>query len=387
MRILFRRELNLVWWINVGMMFIYTVHGALLPLLMKNRGFGEGSIGFAVGMISAGSVLGFLTTGRAIDRFDKRWFILAGGLIWVFTSAAAWFAVSIVSIALLRLFQGFGYSILYTSALVYAAQSLPKDWRGRVIGLIEAIGALSIAITPLIAFGVANSFGYPAAFFLAGLVSLLIGMSAFLLPFHPPAHQDKAQAGALRLLQPGAVVPAIIASCLLLCATAFVSLAPLVALKLVVPQIGLFLGLRALGTVPSRLFSGYIADRWGPAVAILPGYVVSILAFGLLSLAEGQVLFALSLAFLFGFGMGLASPALAVWLLSSTPLEEQGVALNTLYIFSEGSGFLGAWIFGLGLEKAGLAPSLYGLCFVIMTGLCLFAFMQFRTRPRTAKVS
>jgi MFS family permease len=380
MRILFRRELNLVWWANVAVMVCYTIHGALLPLLMRERGFGEGWTGFALGMISAGSVLGFLVTGRAIDRYDRRGFILAGGLLWALSSFLAWAAASVLAIALVRLVQGFAFSILYTASLVYAAQSLPAEWRGRMIGLVEAVGALAIALTPTPAYWLAQRWGFGPVLALAGGVGLLAGLPGLLLP-RQAAKQTLPEAASEpkrgRIFERRAVIPGLAAACLFFCATAFVVLSPLVALRIGVTQVGLFLGLRALGTVPARLLAGGIADRFGPAWAILPGFILSILALGLVPLARVEAV-GLGLAFLFGIGMGLASPALSAWLLHMVPVERQGVALNTLYIFSEGAGFLGAWAFGLGLENAGLTVSMLGLCAVLLLGVGLYLFL----RPR-----
>jgi MFS family permease len=178
-----------------------------------------------------------------------------------------------------------------------------------------------------------------------------------------------------------ALAPGLVAACLFFCATAFVVLSPLVALRISVTQIGLFLGLRALGTVPARLMSGGITDRFGPDWTIIPGFLLSILALGLIPVVRIESL-SLGLAFLFGIGMGLVSPALSAWLLRIVPVARQGVALNTLYIFSEGAGFLGAWAFGLGLENAGLAPSMVGLCAVLLLGLTLYLFL----RPKEAPV-
>jgi MFS family permease len=371
MKLLFRRDLNLIWWINVGISVSYTVHGSLLPLLMKERGIQEGGIGFALGMISIGMVLGYITTGRAIDRIDRRWFILTGGLIWALTSFLAWFADSVVLVALLRLLQGFGFSIVYTAAMVYASQALPQNWRGRAVGMVEAIGALGIAVTPWITYALMGRFGTASALWMAGIVAVLVGFSALLLPRQEIPKQAKPSFTAVRWMQPSAVIPGMIGFCLFFCATALVSLGPLVALRLGLVQVGLFLGLRALGTVPSRLLSGYLADRFGSGWAIGAGYAIAALALGLLPLLRGEA-FGLSLALLFGIGMGLASPALVSWILSRTPVAEHAVALNTFYMFTEGSGFVGAWAFGIGLERMGLL-SLYGLCAVILLGLVGFA--------------
>jgi predicted MFS family arabinose efflux permease len=370
---LFRRDLNLIWWANIAVMICYTIHGALLPLLMRDRGIGEGWTGFALGMVSAGSVLGYLTTGQAIDRLDRRLFILAGGFLWAFSSYLAWIASSVAVIAAVRLVQGFAFSILYTATLVYAAQSLHVQWQGRMVGLVEAVGALAIAATPAPAYWLADHWGIGPVFMVAGLVGLLAGLPGLLLPRQQP--RSSPEKTNLRFFEPSALAPGLVAACLFLVATAFVVLSPLVALRIGIAQVGLFLGLRALGTVPSRLLAGGIADRFGPAWAIVPGLLIAVFSLVLIPSLSGEIP-GLGLAFLFGTGMGLASPALSAWLLRLVPADRQGVALNTLYIFQEGSGFMGAWVFGLSLEKAGLAVSLYALCFVLLLGLAGYVFIQ-----------
>lgn len=365
MKLLFRRDLNIIWWINIGILITYTVNGALLPLVLRNRGFGEGAIGFIVGMVALGSVAGFLASGRAIDHFDRRWFILTGGLLWGITSALVPFVASLAILAFLRLLQGIGYAILYTATLVYAAQALPAEWRGRVVGMIEAIGATAIAVTPLLAYPLAECFGTPSVLLLAGGIALLVALSAWMLPYQAP-HPGTGKT-APRLFAREALVPGLVALSLFSCATAFISLSPLLAISLGVQQIGLFLALRAFGTVPTRLFSGYLSDHVHPAWAIVPGFVLAAVTLGLLPFTHQQI-FSLVLSFLFGCGMGLASPAITAWMLQRVEVHQQAIALNTLYIFTEGSGFLGAWAFGLGLEWFGLR-SLLGLSAVIVLGL------------------
>jgi MFS family permease len=380
MALLFRRNLNLVWWANIAVMICYTIHGALLPLLMQQRGFGEGWTGFALGMISAGSVLGFILTGQAIDRFDRRVFILAGGLLWALSAWLLWISTSVAAIAVVRLIQGFAFSILYTASLVYAAQSLPTEWRGRMVGLIEAVGALAIAATPAPAYWLAQKYGYGPVIALSALVGLLAGLPALFLPRQTTHSIQPRQ--PLRLFERHALSPGLTAACLFSVATAFVVLSPLVAMRIGIAQIGLFLGLRALGTVPARLLAGAIADRFGPSHAIIPGFAIAILSLALIPMINTPSL-GLILAFLFGIGMGLASPALSAWLLRIVPAERQGVALNTLYIFQEGSGFLGAWAFGLGLEYAGLTTSMIALCLILGLGMALSLFFQSRRGSET----
>ncbi len=378
---LLRRDLLLIGLINMAVMFCYTVLGALLPLLLKDKGFDSGTIGFAVGSISFGSVLGFLISAPAIDRFDRRWFIFAGGLTWAITSLLMVWTNAALGVALLRLAQGAGYAVLYTASLVYATQSLPVEWRGRLVGVIEAIGATSISVTPLIAYALAGAAGLFAAFLAAAGVGVLIAFCAWLLPGQAaPARVHPA--AVFQILERRAVVPSLAAAALFFSASAFVNLAPLVALRLDVTQIGLFLGLRALGTVPTRLLSGYLADRLPLPAIIIPGYTLAILALLPLPFAA-QEWIALGLAFLFGCGMGLASPALSVWVLNSTPPHQQAAALNTLYLFSEGSGFLGAWAFGLWLDHFNLY-AIYGLCGAIFLGLLGYLLFQ-RRQAASAK--
>ncbi len=352
--LLFSRDLRLIWLQNLALLTGYTLVGALLPLLLREHGFSDSTNGFVMGTGSLGLLLSLLVMGRAIDRGDPRHYIALGAAIWTLTAASLGWASSLWIIVTCRFLQGFAYALFYTASLVYLTRSVPNELRGTVVGILEAVGALAIAATPFLAFPLAYNWGYPAAFLTAAGICLVTTLTT--IPLHKRPGSNPPATGmpkGMLFFSPHAIWPGLIAACLFSVAVAYVNLSPLIALKIGVSSTGLYMGLRAICTVPTRIFSGAISDRQGPARMVIPGFLTALLAIFLLPFILNPT-WAYLVPALFGLGMGSASPALTAWMLKQVPQNERGVAVNTFTIFTEGSGFFGSWLVGSFLQSGSL---------------------------------
>lgn len=367
---LFTRDLNLIWLQNLALLAAYTLVGALMPLYIQESGLPDSTNGLIMGTGSLGLLLSLLLMGHWIDRSDPRLFIAAGALLWALTSALLVVVPGMWMLTLCRFTQGFAYALFYTAALVYATRSIADGMRGTVVGLIEAVGALAIGISPFAAFPLASTRGYSTVFWIAALLSLACASSVFLLSPRPAPLSNPENRKSTLLLSRHALIPGLVAACLFSVAVAFVNLAPLIAQEVGVASIGLYMGLRALGTVPTRILSGAIADRFSVAWAVIPGFLAAIAAMFLLPVIV-QPSHAYLVPALFGLGMGSVSPALTAWMLRTTPATERAFAVNTFTILAEGSGFLGSWVMGWILE-VGNRQFFYLLVLILGVGLSVF---------------
>lgn len=370
LRRLFTRDLNLIWLQNLALLAAYTLVGALLPLYIQESGYLDSTNGLILGTGSLGLLVSLLLMGRWIDRGDPRRFIAGGAFLWASTSALLALVPSIWVIVFCRFTQGFAYALFYTAALVYATRSVANDLRGSVVGWIEAVGALAIALAPFAAFPWAAQWGYGTVFWIAALLSLLTGLSVYLLAARPAPPRTNQTGQPAGIFSRHALLPGLVAACLFCVAVAFVNLAPLIAQQVGVASISLYMGVRALGTVPTRILSGAVADRFGPGWVVVPGLLVAMLAMFLLPLIV-QPAWAYLVPALFGLGMGSASPALTAWMLHTTPPNERAVAVNTFTIMTEGSGFISSWLVGMILD-AGSRQNFYFLACVLGLGLVLY---------------
>jgi predicted MFS family arabinose efflux permease len=184
--------------------------------------------------------------------------------------------------------QGFAYMLFYTASLIYATRKAARALQGTIVGIIEAVGAFAIAFTPFIALFLRERYGYPTAFEAAALTALAAVLTVPFLTRCPvsPVGEEKPLPPRLRLISVPALLPGLVAASLFFVAVSYVNLAPLVAQHLAVANIGLYLALRAICTVPTRLMSGYVADRQGPSWVILPGMAAAALAMLLLPIIQ-----------------------------------------------------------------------------------------------------
>jgi MFS family permease len=381
-RALFTRSLNLIWLQNLALLSAVTLVAALLPLAVRQAGYSDSTNGLVMGVSALGMLAALLVSGRLIDRGSPRRYLALGALLWAVTSALLALSGSLAALVICRLAQGFAYALFYTATVVCATRSVRDELRGTVVGIIEAVGALAIAGAPFLAFPLGESWGYPAVFGLAAVLSGAAGLSVALLPDPPPAPVDPSTQGPVRLLSAHALVPGLVAACLFSVASAYINLAPLIAQRVGAASLSLYMGLRAGGTVPTRLLSGYLADRKGPAWVVAPGFLMAMLAICLLPfVAKPGLVYLVPL--LFGLGMGLVSPALTAWMLKSTPPGERAVAVNTFSILAEGSGFFSSWLAGAFLQSGSLRGFLW-LAALLAVGLALFGV---KARERRAAVA
>jgi MFS family permease len=370
LRLLFTRNMSLLWLIDFGMTISITSFNVLMPLYIQSAGFGAGANGFILGITSLGMLVSLLVMGPVIDRGDSRHFMLLGGLGWALGALLALLPPLAPLLALCRFAQGFGFAIFLTSLMVHATRSIPLDLRGTVVGMSEAVGGASIALTPFLAVWMQAQVGFRGTFTAAAALGLGASLLALLLDHQArPAFDTTRPAKPARLLSTRALLPGLVAGALFFAAASYISLAPLIAQRLGVVYLSVYMGLRALCTVPTRFFSGMLSDRRGGAWTIVPGFVLSALAMLVLQFFQSGPWVYLT-PVLLGLGMGAASPALTNWILRRVDASEHAVAINTLSLLSQGSGFFGTWIAGLLLQN-GILPG-FVLAFVLAGGLVTY---------------
>ncbi len=114
-----------------------------------------------------------LVAGWLAQRFDVR-YVLAGGLvIWATATSLVGLASSFTALVALRLLLGVGESVTYPCNSRLLAQRSPEHQRGRANGVIAGCQALGPTFGTLVGGSVMAQFGWRAAFVGFGLISLL----------------------------------------------------------------------------------------------------------------------------------------------------------------------------------------------------------------------
>lgn len=132
-----------------------------------------------------------LVAGWLAQRFDVRYVLAAGLVIWAIATSLVALATSFATLLALRLLLGVGESVTYPCNSKLLAQRAPEHQRGRANGVIAGCQALGPTFGTLVGGLVMASFGWRAAFMAFGLISLL-----WLLPWLLVTHGGTALAGA-----------------------------------------------------------------------------------------------------------------------------------------------------------------------------------------------
>ena len=125
----------------------------------------------------------------------------------------------------------------------------------------------------------------------------------------------------------------------------------LYASKADIANAGLFFSISVVFMVAARIVSGRLSDRYGALRVIIPGVTILIAAYLLLILAGGQhYLYYIAGAF-YGFGSGMASPALNAEAVRGVPAHRVSIASSTFFLPLDIAFVAGSVIWGILIDR------------------------------------
>jgi len=124
----------------------------------------------------------------------------------------------------------------------------------------------------------------------------------------------------------------------------------------------------------SRLVTGRIFDKKGPAWVILPGTILFLLGFVVLAQSKTMTSFLIASA-LYGFGYGTIFPAVQTWMFNLVPPAKRSAASATFYNMIDIGNGVGSVALGMLAGQLGYA-SIYW-CSAIIMGIFLLSYIWF----------
>ena len=287
----------------------------VLPVLAKSF---DVSVGVASLMFVANMAGGFaasLPVGYAIDRFGRRTVLLTGPLV----SAGAAFLVasadSFLALLAFRFIGGMGQQMWTLSRMTVIADTSPERQRGRQITSMFGIQRVGTLAGPLVGGFAAAAFGLRVPFIMQGFVLLLAVIpSFFVVRETAPAGvgarggeggEDDASAYSWRtLLKPP--IPALFSAQYLATLARGASIGGSVlflfaayAYNTQPAALGVMSSAMAFAGIPLTLLAGYLMDRYGRMVTIVPGQ--ALIGAGMFFLAVTAIAQLSFTAFIVGF--------------------------------------------------------------------------------------
>jgi AAHS family 4-hydroxybenzoate transporter-like MFS transporter len=302
------------------------------PGIIRSWHLNRASFGPVFGLGLFGYMLGATVLSNLADRLGRRRLIIGGGLLFAVSTLGAALSTDLRQLIALRFVAGIGLGAAVPSAIALAAEYAPARARATTVAVLFTFYNLGSTVGGLLAARLIPTFGWPAVFYVGGLLPLGLCAAFFwVLPesLRYLALQRGSNAGiaqiAGRILYPQVVAPG---ACFVFGEEQ----------RAGVPVIHLFTGGRALMTV--LLWTAFVSSLLGHT--FLTSWLPTVLTGEGMSLAHADVS-----AALLQFGGVVITPLMG-WL-----LDRKGIRSLT-------------WAFALSVPLIVLIGSLHSADILLM---------------------
>jgi MFS family permease len=362
----------------------------VLPLYLEQSGLRLSFVGLVTASAGIGSALGGLPASSLAERRGTDRLLAVALILMAGTAAVLGATDAVVGLVVLRVAYGFGHSGISQSRQLVVARSVEIGLRGRVNSWIGGTHRLMFVIGPLVGGLVYDRWGEGAAFSLAGGLTAL-GLAFLILPGGRDDHPVSAPAERTR------IGPSLWRHRRRL---AMASLGPFLVMSarqgrhVVVPLIGVELDLDpvaigvlvAAGTTADFLLfpiSGYIMDRWGRLMSMVPAFSLMAAGLAMLGLAD-SVSQAVVAGIVIGVGNGMSSGTMLTLSTDLAPPEEPGPFIAGFQTLSAAGSFSGPLLVGWVADIYGLGTAAIALAVTLAAGVVWIALVIGETGKRNA---
>jgi MFS family permease len=374
---IFHRDFVLAFFSQFAVSFVVCLLIPTLPIYLSEAGATEVEIGILIGVLGFASLVVRPSVGKALLRVPERSFMIAGGGLFVLTSAAYLWAPLFWPFLAVRVLQGVAVALFYTASVTLAADISPEACRGQSLSYFFLAFNIAFAIAPTVGIFLVNTFNLTVLFGLCAalsLTSLFISTRLKRRPIHPPegsAIQTKA------FYNHRSLSPAVINLLAHIIWGALSAFFPLYALQCGFTNPGLFFAVSAGMLIVGRSLGAKLQDRYSREKVILPCLVVFAGAMVLLAFSKTLPMFMI-VALLWGGGSAFLFPALVLFALDLAG-PSRGPAMGIFTAFQDFGMGIGPVIMGVVLRFAGYRTMFLSLALV---GFLSIGYFQFFVRKR-----
>lgn len=165
----------------------------ILPLLARDFGVSASTASLTVAGLILSLALASLVVGPVSDRIGRKPVMVASSLLLALPSLLCAFAPSMTSLLALRLLQGALLPGITAVSVAYLAEEFEAEWLGPLLGGYIASNVLGGLISRVMSGAVTELYGWPWAFVISALLSLVVGTLLWLLL--PPSRRFEAEGG------------------------------------------------------------------------------------------------------------------------------------------------------------------------------------------------
>ena len=322
--------------------------------------------GFAIASLIARPI-----TGYCIDNFDRKKILVISILVCGLSTAALDITDNLWILLGFRFIYGAAFAFSSTTLFSCGTDFIPENKTSEGVGYFGLGIALSCAVGPPIGLALNNLVGPKILFLLMAGLSVL---TIVVIMFSPiPKIVSDTPKEEKKLSINSFVEKKVIVLALLVIPFAFSngfinSFISLTAEERNISGISLYFTVFAIAMMVLKPLSGKLQDKFGLSAVLIPAFICTIGATGIISFA-GTLALMIVAAILMAFGQGAGYPSLQSATIGSVEKARQGVAIGTYYIgldlgggigniagsqVAETLGYTGAYLLCSGLLAVGL---------------------------------
>lgn len=171
---------NFRWIVVVLLFFAITINyidravlGVLKPMLDGSLGWTQKEYGWMVTAFQAAYALGYVFSGRLLDRFGVRTTFMWLVVVWSLASVVHAAATSVLEFSLARAALGLAEGGALPAAVKAVTEWFPRERRAFATGVFNAGSQVGAILCPVLIPWIAGHWGWQGAFVITGLVGLI----------------------------------------------------------------------------------------------------------------------------------------------------------------------------------------------------------------------
>jgi predicted MFS family arabinose efflux permease len=369
---IFTRDFVLSFFAQFAFSSVFFILIPTIPIYLSRLGSKEAEIGVLVGVFSVSSLVLRPFVGRALLKIPERSFMIAGALLYAFSSIAYLIAKPFWPLLIVRIFQGIGLALFATASFTLVTRISPEARRGQSIGYFYLAINIAFALAPSFGVAIVNLFDFPILFLVCtglSLCSLFITLKLERTKIDSLEVQSiRNQPFVSREALPSSIM-SFMGSMIWGAVTAFF---PLYALSHGVDNPGLFFAALAITLILARSLGGKILDIYAREKVILPCLLAQIIAMSILIFSTTLPMFIL-VAVIWGMGTAFFYPALVAYVIDLAG-PSRGPAIGTYMALSDFGAGMGSVIMGIVLQWTNYPIMFLCLAFTGVINLLYFYF-------------